>query len=869
MRCIYFAILFVTFGYMPTTLIAQVNQKSEICGVLGKKTVQEYLDHFEKSVNLFVSYSPNQIQLKDSVEFAVDCVTYDVFFKAVLPSNMSLHWMQDKVIAYIELKAPSKRTLNIYGFVISEQTGEKLLSASLYLPSEKRGTTTNSFGYFSLNEVRENEALIVSYVGFKPHFLIIQPNINYYEVQLTPSIELQSIEVIAERQKKFEQLTRPDQISFPNEPYNSGPFLGGEPDILKMVQQLAGVQSMEVGNGPIVRGGNPDQNLVLLDDVPLYEYNHLFGAVSIFNQDMISRVDFFKGSFPSMYGGRLSSVIDVRTKEGNKHHWQGNITLGLFAQKYQIDGPLNNHKTLTLNSSGRIATLNPLINALNIQELSGFSPEFYDGNIKLTWSMSSKDKFNVLLFRSSDKLTDRSINRSEIAGTSLLSEQIESLSWSNLIGSIKWQRVWNSSTFSNTTFYSNTFDFLTRNAQNYTFFVSGGTTTESYDFVAKSSIQDLGVKSHWEKQFNKSNLLNWGGDFSYHLFRPALRRESRLLDQNEITNLGNVNPLKAWQLNLYLEWDSKISSQLRVISGLRFSQFIIPDKHYSRLLPRLAVVYNADESNSIELGLARTAQFIHLIATPIVGYPTDLWVPSTSSVPPQVSNMVHLNYQRIFKDAWQFQTSIFARRFSNIIALDDGSTPASNLSEDWESQVVNGSGSAIGWELGIEKSKGKLQGGIQYTLSKSVRGFDGVNFDKEFPSNFDRLHDLKLRVNYHFNNKVQLTALWTLASGLPFTVGFYTFDPQGPPGVNYPPAVFVENRNNLRMPWLHRLDLGFNFERSSENFSHLWTVGVYNLYNRFNPFSVQVIPETSSQQILLKERSLYPILPFLNYKLSF
>lgn len=853
---------------MPKTLIAQDNQR-EICGVQGKKSVQEYLDYFEKSANLFVSYSPNQIQLNDSVEFTLNCVDYETFFEAVLPNNMSIHWMRDKVIAYVELKVPSSKTLNINGFVVSEQTGENLLSASLYLPSEKRGTTTNSFGYFSINEVQANDAIIVSYVGFKPYLLIIQPNVNYYEVQLTPSIELQSIEVIAERQKKFEQLTRPDQISFPNEPYNSGPFLGGEPDILKMVQQHAGVQSMEVGTGPIVRGGNPDQNLVLLDDVPLYEYNHLFGAVSIFNQDMISRVDFFKGSFPSMYGGRLSSVIDVRTKEGNRHHWQGNVTLGLFAQKYQIDGPLNERKTITLNSSGRIATINPLINALNIQELSGFSPEFYDGNIKLTWSLGSKDKFNILLFRSGDKLTDRSINRIEIADISLLSEQIESLSWSNSIGSVKWQRVWNNSTFSNTTLYTNAFDFLTRNAQNYTFDAPGGTETESYDFIAKSSIRDLGVKSHWEKQFNKSNILNWGGDFAYHVFRPALRRESRLLNQDEISKLDTVNPLKAWQLNLYLEWDSKITNQLRVISGLRFSQFLIPDKQYSRLLPRLAIVYNPDELNSIEFGFARTAQFIHLIATPIVGYPTDLWVPSTASAPPQLANMLHLNYQRIFKETWQFQTSIFARRFYNIIALDDGSNPTQNLSEDWESQVVKGGGSAIGWELGLEKSKGKLQGGLQYTLSKSVRRFEGLNRNKEFPSNYDRLHDIKIRVNYHFNNKVQISALWTVASGLPFTVGFYAFDPQGPPGIHYPPAVFVENRNNFRMPWLHRLDLGFNFERTSDNFTHLWTFGVYNLYNRFNPFSVQVIPETSSQQIILKERSLYPILPFLNYKLSF
>lgn len=839
----------------------------QICGLEGSKTRLEYIQLFQKQTDIFVTYSPSQWDVTESVSIIKDCLSPAEFFQILMGDSLQAKWFADKVVIFesgINLEA---QPFDLSGIIVDAITEERLISATIFLLNQKRGTSSNSFGHFRIAGIEPGESVLVSFVGYNPFVFIPSKDTSSAVIKLQPSILLQPVEVLSSRQQQYEQLSSPDQVLIPSAPYNAGPFLGGEPDILKMIQQETGVLSNEVASGPVVRGGGPDQNLVLLDDIPIYDYNHMLGFTSIFNSDIINRVDFYKGNFPSEFGGRLSSVIDIRTLDGNRNKWEGNVTAGLFSQKMTLGGPVDTQKKMTLIGSGRIATLGTFINLLPIEAIKGFDPSFRDGHVKLSYNPNEKDKINLLYFSSRDRINDLNENDETVAGINVHLSQTESLDWGNRIYGVKWQRKWSDHLFSNTTAYHSRFNFETRNQQQYRFTSPGETVEESYDYFAYSEIQDLGIRTSWEMSYSKNHRVKWGAEVIRHNYIPSIRSEQRTFQSVELDSMRKADPVSVTEWTQYAEWSFTISDNFRMSTGLRQSVFSEDKTLNFNLMPRWSLVVNTGKAASLNIGYSRTIQFLHMLPTPLVGYPTDLWFPGTSNTGPQKAHLLFFNYSLLWKDQWLFQIGSYYKALSGLLNFQNDVLA---LQDDWQNYLVTGKGTAKGLEVSLEKLRGKLQWGAFYSLGRSDRTFSQINQGRSFPFRYDRTHDLKLKLHYHFSEEVKLGLNWTLASGLPFTLGFTSFQPQAPPGLAYPPTTFIGQRNNERMPWLHRLDVSINImKKEQKRVKQAWSVGVYNLYNRFNPFAVQVIPEESTQQILLRETSLYPILPFLTYKLSF
>lgn len=853
-------------GLFSTQAFSQAEADIQVCGLSGKLSKGRIIELFTEVTGLYVTFSSNQLSLQDSSFTASDCLPARILLESILEPGMQVKWYPDKVILYSLSEVNIERQTDIFGTVVNAITGERLIAATVYLPDQNKGTTTDESGFFNLENVPVNAPILISYVGYQPLFFYADPAASADQYNLYPSIQLEAVEVLSERYQSFELLSNPDKKFIPADPYNAGPFLGGEPDILKMIQNETGVLANEVISGPVVRGGSPDQNLVLLDDVPLYDYNHLLGFVSIFNSDIINRVDFYKGNFPSKFGGRLSSVIDIKTKDGSRSKWGGNLTLGLFSQKVELDGPLDSEGRYSVIASGRIATLKPLIQALPIEEIKGFSPDFWDMHLKATGNISDKDKLSLLAFRTMDRLNNTDSNDEIIAGIPVTQTQEESLNWGNDVLSLKWHRRWSRKLFSNTTLFLTNFEFSSQNFQSFRFTLPDEVIEESYDFFSYSSIRDRGFKSSWDFHLNERSTFNAGIETIFTRFNPSLKRADRLFEDHEKEEFKNEGAYNTASVSSYAEWNYKLSAKAKIVTGLRYSFFTTESQNYHRWEPRFSFVWEMLPRLNVHGGYSRTAQFIHLLGTPIVGYPTDLWVPSTSGIRPQIADQLFINFSTLLNDRYYMQLGAYYKSLDHIITLRDGS---SSISQNWEGQIISGAGHSRGIEFSIEKIKGKWQWGANYTLSRSLRKFSEINNGEAFPFRFDRPHDLKLKLNYHLSKESQVGIQWTLSSGQPFTVGVLSFQPQGPPGIAYPPTVFFGARNNERMPWLHRFDISVRIKREKEKIDQQWSIGLYNLYNRFNPFAVQVIPEEQSQQILLRETSLYPLLPFLTYKLSF
>lgn len=862
------AILTLLFSlWCAVTVHAQTaNQKKRICGLTEAKTKDQAFAKITLQTNLSVAFSGNHLNPDDSVNLQTDCLPLDTLIRLLIDSSLEVQWYTDKIVIYKPQEDNEAEPIQLFGYVKDAESKESLIAATIYLPQQKRGTATNSFGFFSMSNVMPGEPVLISFVGYQP--LIYEPKESETEVLLlmTPAIELETVEVLSERQQQIDQLANPDKLSINSAPFNSAPYPGGEPDILKAIQQEVGVLSNEVGTGPVVRGGGPDQNLVLLDDVPFYDYNHMLGFTSIFNADIINKVYFHKGSFPAKHGGRLSSVIDVRTKDGNRHAWRTNLSLGLFSQKIALDGPIDPKGRFSLIASGRISTITPLIRILPIEQIKGFKPNFTDGHLKISFSATAKDRFNLLFFNSYDRLLDESESSERISNLDIEVDQKEELRWNNRIAALKWQREWSRSAFSNTSLFVSHFDFSTQNLQQFRFLTPDEEVNQSFDYFAFSGIKDIGIKTDWDLFLLKQHSFSIGGEAISHQFTSQLERSNQAFSNEQIDSLRQIPGDSYRELVLFGEWSLRANDYFKMDAGLRYAAYFPKERSFHYFLPRWTASFKPNNKNQIQLGFSRTAQFVHLLETPIVGYPTHIWISGNKHIPAQTANQYFINYSSIISNKWYLRLGAFYKSMHELIAFKD---LASSSTAAWEDLVTSGEGRARGFEISLEKSAGVFQWKLGYALSKTTRKFAEINKGRVFPYRYDRRHDIKTQANIIVNDKLQIGLNWTIASGLPFTIGTINFQPQAPPGLAFPPTLFTGQRNNVRMPWLHHLDVSINVSNKKGRFNNSLSVGIYNLYNRFNPFAVRVIPEEQTQTIVLKETSLYPILPFITYKLSF
>jgi len=776
------------------------------------------------------------------------------------------------IILNLIVFSAAAQKITISGTVEDRTSGERLISANIYDPEVFRGVISNNYGFYSITVPAGLIRLVCSYVGFQPQNISLNlTRDTVINLLLEPVISMTEVTIRGESAKPALQSTQMSMTELTAQSIEKIPALLGEVDVLKALQLLPGVKSgTEGSSGIYVRGGGPDQNLILLDGVPVYNVNHLFGFFSVFNSDAIQTVKLITGGFPARYGGRLSSVLDIRMKDGNNKKFGVEGSIGLIASRLTVEGPIIKDKTSFIVSARRTyidVLAQPLIRYIakrNDQPGSTGGYYFYDFTAKVNHRFSDKSRLFLSAYAGRDKayFTTR-----EESGTADNNQDF-GLGWGNITTALRWNYVISPKLFCNTTLTYSKYDFLTSMETEES---EQDTVKSQYAFSYDSGIRDLAARIDFDWQPGPEHSVKFGYSHIFHQFRPGItvfQMDEGDLASSIDTTYGNED-INAQELDLYIEDDWQIGTRLKINAGLHGAAFKVQDSTYMSLQPRLSALFMINEKLSIKAAYTHMTQHIHLLSNSTIGLPTDLWVPSTALIKPQKSVQYALGTVCDFGNGFELSVEGYYKTMDNLIEYKEGSSFFS-LTEDWEDKLEFGRGVAYGAEFLLRKTTGKTTGWIGYTLSWSKRKFDNISFGEWFPYRYDRRHDISIVLNHQFNDRIDVGATWVYGTGTAVTLPVMTYNRNVWPTLFFStdPIRAFEGRNSYRMPAYHRLDIGINFHKEKKWGTRTWSFGAYNAYNRLNPFFMtqsQVYTANGNQYTQFKVHSLFPIIPYFTY----
>jgi len=783
----------------------------------------------------------------------------------------------------------SASKITISGYIKEAGSAELLPGVHVMLKGTRIGTQSNNYGFYSLSfQAQDSIEVVYSFVGYqvfsqKVHAKSKSVTIN---VDLKPSNQdLEEVKVVANsiEQQKLSEQVQMSQISIPIQQIKEIPAFMGEKDVLKVLQLMPGVQKGSEGNAGIyVRGGGPDQNLLILDDAPVYNAYHLFGFFSVFNGDALKSVELTKGGFPARFGGRLSSVIEMQMKEGSKQDYHVEGGIGLIGARVVAEGPIDKQKRSSFLVSARRTYLDILTQPLIPKEQKGSRYYFYDFNAKLNYDFGQKNRLFLSGYFGQDRLYVRDMQ--------LQSKLESSIEWGNQTATMRWNHLYSDNLFSNLSLIYSKYDFMTSSLQSNLDAIG----INNFSLYYSSGIRDLGAKFDIDFLPNPIHTLKAGALATMHRFTPSA---IELQDDVASRYKDAVENIDALELGVYVEDNYKPLPNLRFNVGLRYSSFSTSEKEYHNWEPRGAMAWTLPKDWALKASYAVMNQYIHLVSNSGASLPTDLWVPSTNLIKPQRSQQVALGFAKDFPER-QFSITLegFYKTMNQIVALKEGSsfilngsiqrfTQTKTQESPWESNMTAGKGRSYGAEFLLQKKTGKFSGWIGYTLSWIFHQFDELNFGKEFYPKYDRRHDLSLVGIYHLKPNVTLSATWVYGTGNVFTIPISTYEVYSHiPGLNqtgvnqyYNSAREIPDyreRNNFRAPPYHRLDVGVQFHKKmKKGHTRTWEFGVYNLYNRKNAYfySFKSTYNTTTDQTTksLAQYALFGIIPSATYSFKF
>lgn len=769
------------------------------------------------------------------------------------------------------------------GYITDAETGEALIGANTYNFKSASGTVSNTYGFYSFTLPADSVYLTFSYIGYEPQTFALDLTKDVeMNVKLSSSVSLEVVEVTASKNgEAIEEQTQMSTVSIPVSQIKKLPAFLGETDILKALQLLPGIQSGGEGqSGLYVRGGSPDQNLILLDGVPVYNASHLFGFFSVFNTDAIRDVTLIKGGFPARYGGRLSSVLDIKMKEGNTKEIKGAGSIGVIASKFTLEGPIGSENTSFIVSARRTyidILARPLIQA-------GFRADgdegnagyfFYDLNAKVNHKFSDKDRLFLSFYSGRDKFyLDLQENYDD--GDTYITDI--GFGWGNITSALRYNHVWGKRLFSNVTLTYSQYDFSTgaRNKDTYT--QGGETIVDEFSLNYSSGIQDYSAKVDFDFVPNPDHFIRFGASIIAHEFDPGTFNVLFADQEERIDTTFGQTVVNANEFAMFVEDDVKITDRLKVNAGLHFSGFGLKNgKVFTSLQPRVGARYLLPGNASLKASFATMQQYVQFLTNENLSLPTDLWLPTTERVLPQSSWQVAGGFAKTFRGQYEISIEGYYKQMKNVVSYTEGSSFVSF--GDWQDNVTQGDGEAYGAEFLIRKTQGKLTGWVGYTLNWTWRSFPDINFGKRYPYKYDRRHDISVVGVYDFNERISLSGSWVFGSGNAYTLGeavYSGYFPQGDGEFSFLDGFFTQyftERNNQRTPSYHRFDIGINFTKQKRIWKRTWSFGAYNLYNRANPFflyldSVQNEAGTG-QRTVLKQVSIFPIIPYVNWSFVF
>lgn len=759
--------------------------------------------------------------------------------------------------------------LTLSGIIKEKESGETLPGVSISCDSLKAGVQTNAYGFYSLSLPKGKHRIKISALGFSKIDTLIDLNQTLRtDFDLTQGIKLKEVVISADEKKKIHEESRMSVISIPIQQIKDIPALLGEKDVLKVIQLMPGVQKGSEGSSGIyVRGGGPDQNLIILDDATVYNAYHLFGFFSLFNGDALKSVELVKGGFPASYGGRLSSVINMQMKEGNQEKFHGEAGIGLISSRLVLEGPLLKKKSSFLISARRTYIDALIYPFLPPEQKGGYY--FYDLNAKVNYSLTDKDRLYLSGYFGKDKFYFNSSSKDYTMKGNL--------TWGNATGTLRWNHIYNGKWFSNTSAIFTNYELGIGSNEKF--------DSSYFDLRFTSAIRDYTLKHDFDYFPNNKHHIKIGAIAILHRFRPS----AVVIKGTDIP--GNGIKTKSIYTNesaAYIEDDWKINGRIKANAGIRFSHYVYNKKSYIKPEPRLSARFSVTETGSIKTSYALMNQYVHLLSSTGVSLPTDLWVPATTNLKPMQSQQWALGWAQELPKGVNLTIEGYYKNMKDISFYKEGASfllinnPEGSEGIDWEKNITQGKGWSYGGEILLQKEKGNWSGWIGYTLSWTYVQFDSVNFGKKFFPRYDRRHDISIVNIYKFNERIKLSCTWVYGTGNAITLPLaqYNAAPHNPAanegykdqpffGFNSGFKNDYGEKNGFRMAPYHRLDVGIQFTKVRKKYTRTFEISVYNAYNRWNPYFYYIEKGATETENKLMQITLFPILPSVSWSWKF
>lgn len=794
------------------------------------------------------------------------------------------------------------QNITISGYLTDRQNGETIINGSVFDFLSKKGTVSNAFGFYTLTLPAGEFELQYSYVGYAPqNFRLNLTKDTVINIQLITATQLQEVTVVGHQKITGVQSTQMSAIEVPISQIKSVPTLFGEADLIKALQLLPGVKSGTEGfTGMYVRGGGPDENLFLLDGIPLYNVNHLAGFFSVFNPDAVKNVTLYKGNFPARFGGRLSSVIDIHMNDGNSKEIHGNVSVGLISSKLNIEGPINKGKT-TFNISARRTYADLLLQpalwyASSVEETdignvsAGYY--FYDLNAKINHKFSDNDRLILSFYSGDDAIYTKMRNGYGDSDDRNYEEYMKlGMNWGNLLAAARWNHLITNKLFMNTTAAYTRYRYDMGVGSEFTEVDKSvnppKVNSQKIDLGYNSGIEDYSLKFDFEYNPLPNHDIKFGLNYVNHAFKPGVSVAAFRIQQDTSvasldTTIGNSN-VYSNETSLYFEDNIDLGHAFKANLGLHYSTFNVQGKFYQSLQPRFSMRVLLNDKLSFKAGYAAMNQYIHLLSNSNISLPTDLWVPVTKRIEPMSSHQISGGAFYNLNNIIDLSLEAYYKTMNNLIEYKDGASFLGS-STGWEDKVSMGRGWAYGVEFLAQKTIGKTTGWLGYTWAKTERLFDRpgeeINFGKVFPAKYDRRHDISLVVSHKFSDKFDMAGTWVYGTGNAGTLAMQNFKGatiNNDTFYQIDDLPYISGRNNFRLPSYHRMDLAFNFHKKKKHGVRTWNLSFYNAYNNNNPFIIMQDTkyidkyDASGKWIgydyikSLKQYSIFPIIPSLSY----
>ena len=754
------------------------------------------------------------------------------------------------LITAVPLLSIAQKKITISGYVRDVSSKEVLIGASVINANTRSGATTNQYGFFSISTpLSDTIELLVSFSGYNiaAKKIVTKENIRLDILMEGNAGNLGEVVVTTGRNNRNVQRAQMGVIDVPLHAIKNLPVLMGERDVLKIIQLLPGVQGGQEGtSGYYVRGGNLDQNLIQLDEATVYNPNHLFGLFSTFNVNSINHVQLIKGGFPAEYGGRLSSILDITMKEGNKDKYQYEAGIGLLSNTASIEGPIQKNKSSFI-VSGRLSHIGLYLKPLLSKSTSY---RFYDFNAKMNYELGKNDHVFLSLFKGNDNAAYTGANSLNY-GTD----------FGNSTATLRWNHLFGSKVFSNTSLIYNDYH------------LSLGTTQNSYYALLYTGIKDVNAKTDFTYTPSDNHTIKTGASFTYHTLYPAAVSAKIPVRGSRLNiNKDSIDKRYSNELAIYANDEWEVSDKVGINYGIRVPFFVASGKTYSFVEPRITAKFSINPAASVKGSFTMMNQFVHLIPNSTASLPTDIWLSSSPLIKPQRSAQYALGLFKNFRNnSIEASVEAYYKTMDNQVLFKEGTQIL--MSTNLNSVLTFGTGKSYGVEFFVKKNVGKFTGWASYTWSKTTQLFAELNRGLEFPSSFDRRHNFSLTGTYELNKRWTFSADFVFYTGRAFTL------PAGRIAVPVNASLYDGSyydflaRNNSRLRSYHRLDVSASYKKRRKffelSYDSEWVYGIYNLYSRLNPYFVYLTTNANTKLPEAKQVSLLPIIPSVSYNIKF